>query len=114
MSAMDKTRDEKSDYLMKAVLTLETVEECYAFFEDICTIAEMQEMSKRLTAARMLSEGRVYTDIAESTGLSTATISRVNRCLKYGSDGYVTVLKRLSEADKDDNADSTVAGSDKS
>lgn len=97
MSGKDKTRDEKSDYLMEAVLKLKDTEECYAFFEDLCTIAEIQEMSKRLLAAKMLSEGIVYTEIAEKTGLSTATISRVNRCLKYGNDGYVTVLGRMNE-----------------
>ena len=81
--------------LYKAVLCLKSVEECGNFFEDLCTVSEIQEMSKRFYAAKLLSDGRIYSDIAEETGLSTATISRVNRCLKYGSDGYVTALKRL-------------------
>ena len=92
---MSKLRDEKIDFLFKGILTLENVAECYSFFEDLCTVAELQEMSKRLLAAKMLKDNYIYTDIAERTGLSTATISRVNRCLKYGSDGYITVLERL-------------------
>ena len=90
-----KIKDEKLDFLFQAILTLETVEDCYSFFEDLCTVAELQEMSKRLLAAKMLKDNYIYTEIAERTGLSTATISRVNRCLKYGSDGYITVLERL-------------------
>ncbi len=92
---MSKIHDEKIDFLFKGILTLESVEECYSFFEDLCTVAELQEMSKRLLAAKMLKDNYIYTEIAERTGLSTATISRVNRCLKYGSDGYITVLERL-------------------
>ena len=92
---MSKIHDEKIDFLFKGILTLESVEECYSFFEDLCTVAELQEMSKRLIAAKMLKDNYIYTEIAERTGLSTATISRVNRCLKYGSDGYITVLDRL-------------------
>ncbi|MCI8386993.1 MAG: TrpR-like protein, YerC/YecD [Clostridiales bacterium] len=90
-----KLNDEKIDFLFKGILTLESVDECYSFFEDLCTVAELQEMSKRLLAAKMLKDNHIYTDIAAKTGLSTATISRVNRCLKYGSDGYITVLERL-------------------
>ena len=91
--------DEKMEYLFKGILTLTTVEECRAFFEDICTVKELSEMSRRLTAAKMLDENKIYTEIAEETGLSTATISRVNRCLKYGSDGYVRVLQRLKDGE---------------
>ena len=87
--------DEKVEYLFRGILSLETMEDCRAFFEDLCTVKEITEMSRRLEAARMLDESKVYTEIAEETGLSTATISRVNRCLKYGSDGYVRVLERL-------------------
>ena len=65
------------------------------FFEDLCTVSELQEMSRRMHAAKMLRENYIYSEIAEQTGLSTATISRVNRCLKYGSDGYISVLDRL-------------------
>lgn len=92
-----KYMDERMEYLFRGILTLKTVEECSAFFEDLCTVKELSEMSRRLTAAKMLDENKIYTEIAEETGLSTATISRVNRCLKYGSDGYTRVLARLEE-----------------
>ena len=95
-----KIKDEKLDFLFQAILTLETVEDCYNFFEDLCTVSELQEMSRRMQAARMLRANAVYADIAAQTGLSTATISRVNRCLKYGDGGYVTVLDRLSRSGK--------------
>lgn len=91
----EKLRDERIDYLFKGIMELDSIDECYEFFEDLCTIAELQEMSKRFQAAKMLYDNHVYTDIAEQTGLSTATISRVNRCLKYGKDGYVSVLEKL-------------------
>ncbi len=91
----DKLKSPRINNLFKAVLSLESIEECYDFFEDLCTIAEINEMAKRITAAHMLSEGKKYTEIAESTGLSTATISRVNRCLKYGSDGYARALSKI-------------------
>ena len=92
---MNKLNDEKIDFLFKGILTLENIDECYSSFDALCTVAELQEMSKRLLAAKMLKDNYIYTEIAEKTGLSTATISRVNRCLKYGSDGYITVLERL-------------------
>lgn len=91
----DKLKDEKLDFLFEAILTLKNVEECYSFFDDLCTVSELQEMSKRLAAAKMLNNKQIYSDISEKTGLSTATISRVNRCLRYGNDGYSTVLERL-------------------
>ena len=95
-----RIRDERTDFLFKAILTLENIDECYDFFEDLCTVAELQEMTKRMNAAKMLNENQIYTEITEETGLSTATISRVNRCLKYGSDGYITVLKRLKRNER--------------
>ena len=85
------------DELFDAILKLNSREECYAFFEDLCTVSEIREMAKRLTAARMLNKNYIYSDIAEQTGLSTATISRVNRCLKYGSDGYAAVIPRIEK-----------------
>ena len=90
-----KINDEKLDFLFQAILTLESVEDCYNFFEDLCTVSELQEMSRRMLAARMLRANAVYTDIAAQTGLSTATISRVNRSLKYGNDGYNKALDQL-------------------
>ena len=88
----DKIRDEQTDNLFRAVLSLNNIDECYAFFEDLCTVSELREMAKRLTAARMLNNNYIYSDISEKTGLSTATISRVNRCLKYGN---AEILRRL-------------------
>ncbi|MBE6569728.1 MAG: hypothetical protein E7658_05890 [Ruminococcaceae bacterium] len=90
-------KDAKKNYLFEAILSLQTVDECYNFFEDLCTIKELDEMSKRMWGAKMLADNKVYTEITEATGLSTATISRINRCLKYGQDGYSTVLRRLEE-----------------
>ena len=92
-----KIKDERIDLLFEGILSLKSVDECYDFFEDLCTVAEIQEMSKRLIAAKMLYNNSVYTEVSEQTGLSTATISRVNRCLKYGTDGYITVLERLDK-----------------
>lgn len=90
-------QDPVRDYLFEAILTLETVEDCYRFFDDLCTVKEVSEMAKRLCAARLLDGNAVYTEVNEQTGLSTATISRISRCLKYGSDGYRDVLRRLEE-----------------
>ncbi|MBQ1856234.1 MAG: hypothetical protein II137_06530 [Anaerovibrio sp.] len=90
-----KLRDDLNDQLCEAVLKLKTVEECYQFFEDICTISEIKAMSQRLEVARMLQEHHTYDDIVSRTGASTATISRVKRCLNYGADGYALVLERL-------------------
>ena len=93
-----KLADENMDNLFLAILSLKTKEECYRFFEDLCTISELKSMSQRLEVALMLEKKCIYTDIAAKTGASTATISRVNRCLHYGSDGYQTVIARLQEA----------------
>jgi TrpR-related protein YerC/YecD len=97
---MASYRSEALDRLLKVILALETPEECTAFFEDICTKSEIQEMSRRLKAAKMLSEGQVYSEIVSSTGLSTATISRVNQCLKYGNNGYRKVLDKMKLEEK--------------
>ncbi len=94
---MDKLRNESTDLLFESILTLKSVDECYSFFEDICTIKEIQSIAQRVVVAKMLTEGSVYSDIVEATGASTATISRVNRSLNYGSDGYKIAFKRLGE-----------------
>ena len=94
---MKKLHTEEVDTLCKAILSLETVEECYNFFEDICTVKEIIDIAQRLKAARMLKDGANYTQIAEASGMSTATISRVNKCLEYGNGGYDTVLARLDK-----------------
>lgn len=92
-----KLKDEDMDILFRGILKLQTVEDCYDFFEDLCTIAELRAMVQRFQVARMLDEGRIYSDIVQETGASTATISRVNKCLVYGSDGYRKMLDRLKE-----------------
>ena len=92
-----KLKDMNVDYLFKAILSLETMDECYSFFDDLCTVPELKALSQRLEVARMLSEGRVYSDIVAKTGASTATISRVNRSLNYGSDGYKVVFERVKD-----------------
>ena len=90
-----KITTEAVDHLFEAVLTLKSPEECYAFFEDVCTVNELLSLSQRYEVAKMLREKKTYLDIAERTGASTATISRVNRSLNYGNDGYDMVFKRL-------------------
>lgn len=95
---MSKLQNPETDELFRAILSLETVEECYRFFEDVSTIKELQDLSQRFAVARMLTEGRVYSDVQRETGASTATISRVNKALNYGSDGYKLALARLHGA----------------
>lgn len=92
-----KVKDSNVDLLFQAILALESVEECYSFFEDLCTVPELKAMSQRLVVAHMLSEKRVYSEIVSKTGASTATISRVNRSLSYGNDGYRLVFDRLEK-----------------
>lgn len=89
-----KLQDENMDSLFRAILSLETIEECYHFFEDLCTVPELKAMAQRLAVAKMLTEKHIYTDIVAKTGASTATISRVARALNYGSDGYNLVFQR--------------------
>ncbi len=93
---MEKFQTELTDHLFHAVLSLESLDECYKFFEDVCTIKEIQEIAQRLEVARLLKEGKAYSDVAKETGASTATISRVNKCISYGSGGYQIVLERLN------------------
>ena len=88
----DKIRSKQVDQLFKAILSLNDKEECYRFFEDVCTISELQAMAQRLEVAKMLDAGCIYEDIVAKTGASTATISRVKRCLIYGADGYNLVM----------------------
>lgn len=94
---MKNINNESLNNLFRAVLQLRTVDECYSFFEDLCTISELQSMSQRMEVALMLRDKKVYTDIAAKTGASTATISRVNKCINYGQDGYNLVIDRLRE-----------------
>lgn len=92
-----KLRTESVDHLFDAILSLQNREECYTFFEDVCTVNELFSLSQRFEVAYMLREEKTYLDIAEKTGASTATISRVNRSLNYGSDGYDMVFGRLQK-----------------
>ena len=94
------TKNEKrehSDLLYQAILTLKDLDECRKFFSDLCTVAELRAMEQRFEVAMLLSDGMIYNDILERTGASSATISRVNRSLQYGADGYQAVLPRIKE-----------------
>lgn len=97
MKMSKKIRTTEVDHLFDAILTLKDKEECYIFFEDVCTVNELLSISQRYEVAKMLREGKTYLDISTATGASTATISRVNRSLNYGNDGYDMVLERIKE-----------------
>lgn len=94
---MSSWHTQEVDELFKAITKLESVDECYKFFEDACTINEILGMAQRLKAAKMLIGGANYNDISAATGMSSATISRVNKCIEYGNGGYKIVLDRLQE-----------------
>lgn len=91
-----KIKTQAVDHLFDAILCLESKEECYTFFEDICTVNELLSLSQRFEVAKMLRDQKTYLEIAEKTGASTATISRVNRSLNYGNDGYDMVFARMN------------------
>ncbi len=92
---MTKSDKKRSDTLYEAILTLKDIDECRNFFEDLCTVSELKAMEQRIEVALLLSDGMIYNDILERTGASSATISRVNRALNYGADGYQKVLPRI-------------------
>ncbi len=96
MSVNPKLKDPLVDQLFAAILTLDSQEACYQFFEDVATVSELKALAQRLEVARMLRAGYIYDVIVEQTGASTATISRVKRCLNYGADGYQLVLSRMA------------------
>jgi TrpR-related protein YerC/YecD len=100
MSVNPKLKDALTDQLFQAILLLRTKEECYQFFEDICTVGELKALVQRLEVARMLHRNHIYDDIVARTGASTATISRIKRCLNYGADGYKLVLSRMDSEPK--------------
>jgi TrpR-related protein YerC/YecD len=102
MTYDSKLKNNETDELFEAILLLKSEEECYRFFEDICTIKEIQAIAQRFQVAKLLEKKKTYSEIELSTKASTATISRVNRCLLYGADGYKLILKRLNE-DKSKN-----------
>ncbi len=93
----NKFKDSNVDFLFNAVLNLQTLEECYDFFEDLCTVPEIKALSQRIVVAKMLRDKKVYSDIVSETGASTATISRVNRSLQYGCNGYEEIFKRMEK-----------------
>ena len=95
-----KLRTDAVDHLFDAILSLQNREACYTFFEDVCTVNELLSLSQRFEVAKMLRDQKTYLDIAEKTGASTATISRVNRSLNYGNDGYDMVFSRMQNTDK--------------
>ena len=94
---MKKTPREGSGLLYESLLRLETVEECRRFLQDLCTVSELKVMEQRIEVAMYLREGMIYQDILKRTGASSATISRVNRCLQYGDEGYQTILPRVED-----------------
>ncbi len=97
MSYDSKFKNHETDELFKAILALEDEEDCYRFFEDICTVKEIHSLAQRLQVAKLLAIHKTYNEIEEITGASTATISRINRCLVYGADGYKRILERLKQ-----------------
>ena len=101
---MSLKRDNESlNFLFNCILLLNDIDECYDFFEDLCTVQELKSLSQRIVVAKMLSEKSVYTDIVDATGASTATISRVNRSLQFGCDGYDKIFERIKGESKDEN-----------
>lgn len=97
MPEKTKRRDKAMDDLFKAILSLEDVQECYDFFQDLCTMKELADMAQRVEAAQMLLAGKTYEQIVKQVEISTATISRINRCIQYGTGGYAKVLNRLGQ-----------------
>ncbi|RAL21488.1 YerC/YecD family TrpR-related protein [Thermoflavimicrobium daqui] len=98
---LNKLKKEEIEQLFEAVLQLKTMEDCYKFFEDLCTVGEIKSLAQRLEVARMLRAGYTYNQIEAETGASTATISRVKRCLHYGTEGYNLVLDRIKANEKE-------------
>ena len=100
MTYQSKLKRSDVDELFEAILSLENLEECYRFFEDICTVSELHAISQRLEVAKTLNEKKTYNEIENATKASTATISRINKCLQYGADGYKMVLDRITKDDQ--------------
>ena len=100
MAYQSRLQDPMIDDLFQAILLIKDQEDCYRFFEDLCTVGELKAMAQRWRVVKMLTEERTYTDIIQETGVSTATISRVKKCLHYGADGYRSILERYKGAVK--------------
>ena len=103
MSDKNSRRTEATDALFDAILSLESREECYNFFEDLCTVKEISDMAQRLEAARLLLDGSTYDQIVKAVEISTATISRINRCIQYGSGGYRDTIEKVRAAQQEQN-----------
>lgn len=103
MNINDKNKSTDFDFLFNAILKLETVEDCYNFFEDLCTMQELISIAQRLRVAKLLTEKKIYNDIVKDTGASTATISRVNRTLNYGNGGYTLAFDRMEKSEGKDS-----------
>ena len=101
MAEKNRLRNPATNELFEAILSLKDMDECYNFFEDLCTMKEMADMAQRLEAAKMLLDGKTYEQIVKSVEISTATISRINRCIQYGNGGYENIINRL-KADKEE------------
>ncbi len=97
MTDKNPRRNALTDSLFDAILSLRDREECYRFFDDLCTVKEISDMSQRLEAAKLLLEGKTYEQIVKSAEISTATISRINRCIQYGAGGYQTIIERMQK-----------------
>ena len=97
MAEKNPRRNETIDALFDAILSLETREECYDFFEDLCTVKEISDMAQRLEAAKLLLDGSTYEQIVQTVEISTATISRINRCIQYGTGGYRQTIEKVRE-----------------
>lgn len=97
MTDKNPRRNALTDALFDAILSLRDREECYRFFDDLCTVKEISDMSQRLEAAKLLLEGKTYEQIVKSAEISTATISRINRCIQYGAGGYQTIIERVQQ-----------------
>lgn len=100
MAEKKNRRNKETEVLFKAILSLENADDCYEFFEDLCTVKELNDMAQRLKVAAMLIAGKTYEQIVKEVEISTATISRINRCIQYGSGGYEKVLERISDDNK--------------
>ena len=98
-------RKPRNEEMYRAILTLETLEECINFFDDLCTVTELRALEQRYQVAVLLNKGLIYNDILEQTGASSATISRVNRSLQYGKDGYAVVFERLAQQEKEEEGE---------
>ena len=103
---MSLRRDHQTDELFKSILKLRTVEECYQYFDDLCTIKEVRDLGQRLEVARRLDEGASYQQAGEATGASTATIGRVKKCLEYGTGGYRMILARMARQEDEQEGES--------